>query len=325
MVGSEVDGYLHEVAFYSADAELFSLAVPFLADGLDRHETVVIACSESVTALLTDALGRDERLVVAPRIGTVGRPVEAIARAQQMLLRETAAGVSRVRLVGEPRLGATSEEWTWWSPFEAVVNQALAPYPLWGRCIYDTRRQPVQVLRMSERTHPYVVTPDARIVNPSYVEPAEFVRALPAFGPDPLAQTTPAAHVTAVEDLAAIRRLTTAVALSETAVPERAVAEFVFALTEVATNGLLHGVGPVGLRVWAAPDRVVADVTDHGSGFDDPLAGYLPFATERIDPGHGLWMARRFCDHLDAECRPGGGFTVRLVTTQATPAPPAMC
>jgi hypothetical protein len=61
-------------------------------------------------------------------------------------------------------------------------------------------------------------------------------------------------------------------------------------------------------------DRSVCAVTDHGDGFDDPLAGFfLTRLGERGSGGLGLWLARHGCDHLTHD-RENGIFTVRLVT-----------
>jgi hypothetical protein len=62
-------------------------------------------------------------------------------------------------------------------------------------------------------------------------------------------------------------------------------------------------------------DRSVCAVTDHGDGFDDPLAGFfLTRLGERGSGGGlGLWLARHGCDHLTHD-REDGIFTVRLVT-----------
>jgi anti-sigma regulatory factor (Ser/Thr protein kinase) len=60
-------------------------------------------------------------------------------------------------------------------------------------------------------------------------------------------------------------------------------------------------------------DRVVCDVTDHGTGYDNPFAGYVRDGKELLpERGMGLWMARQVCDEL-VTARTPDGFTARLV------------
>jgi hypothetical protein len=58
----------------------------------------------------------------------------------------------------------------------------------------------------------------------------------------------------------------------------------------VLTNADRHGGGVRAIRIGRVGERYVCDVSDHGPGLDDPLAGYLP-----PRPGHpagaGLWVA----------------------------------
>jgi hypothetical protein len=55
----------------------------------------------------------------------------------------------------------------------------------------------------------------------------------------------------------------------------------------------------------------VCEVSDHGGGLDDPLAGYVPPREGALD-GAGLWVARQFASRLKPLASPGGGLTTRL-------------
>jgi hypothetical protein len=50
------------------------------------------------------------------------------------------------------------------------------------------------------------------------------------------------------------------------------------------------------VRYGSANARFVCEIADHGSGLDDPLAGYLP---PRPGHGAGLWVARQLTRRLD--------------------------
>jgi signal transduction histidine kinase len=70
------------------------------------------------------------------------------------------------------------------------------------------------------------------------------------------------------------------------------------AVGEVLANAHRHGGGARALRLGRVGERFVCEVSDHGAGLDDPLAGYLP-----PHPGHaggaGLWVARQMTRRLD--------------------------
>ena len=75
------------------------------------------------------------------------------------------------------------------------------------------------------------------------------------------------------------------------------VENLVFAVSEAVTNALIHGRPPVRFRLWTAPDRIVATVTDRGDGPADPFAGLLPF-TDTCSAGLGLWLTDQLCSHV---------------------------
>jgi anti-sigma regulatory factor (Ser/Thr protein kinase) len=86
--------------------------------------------------------------------------------------------------------------------------------------------------------------------------------------------------------------------------------DVILAVSEAVTNALIHGVRPVSMRLWTAPDRIIAAISDHGSGPADPFAGLLP--TEGSNSGGmGPWMAHQVCDHL-TYATTEDGFTITL-------------
>jgi anti-sigma regulatory factor (Ser/Thr protein kinase) len=118
-------------------------------------------------------------------------------------------------------------------------------------------------------------------------------------------------ELTEPTDLAGLRRGLRA-ALTAAAVPVGVVDEIVVAVSEIATNGLIHGRPPVRVRAWSSGDQVRCTVTDQGGGHDLPLVGYLPPATP-AQAGAGVWVARHTVDRLSST-HTRDGFTVRLTT-----------
>ena len=277
------DGYIHDALFYDSDDQL-----------------------------LTTALQADPRVRFASSAETYSRPPQAIWALRQLVEAEVAAGAGRVRVVGETEFGDSSAQWAQWMRYEAVINHALAPYPVWGVCLYDTRRLPRQVLASAELTHPNLRTSTSRAPNPRFVDPVEFVRRLPDVEPDPLEATRPTLEIEDVTDLRGLREQLHA-ALGRSSLASEAKSEFMFAVSEVATNAVRHGRPPTRVRTWATRNRVLCAVTDRGHGIQDPLAGYVPAPQRSIPGGLGLWLARRFCDRVDLR-RTGEDFTVRLAS-----------
>ena len=58
--------------------------------------------------------------------------------------------------------GETERDWLEWQRYESVINEALADWPLWGLCVFDTTRLPEPVLDSALRTHSYVVDAEGR-------------------------------------------------------------------------------------------------------------------------------------------------------------------
>lgn len=309
--------YDHDVLFYGSDAELLAAAVPFLQAGLAADEAVVLVCNDRNSQLLAEALDRDPRIGVRECADVHTRTPTAIAAYRRLVEEKLASGARRVRMVGDANFDADPDSWAQWIRFEAVLNVALAPYPLSTVCSYDTRALPEQIRTVGHCTHPHLLTASGRTVNPRYVDPATFLGRSATVHPEPpgtAAVAFESDHLADVAELAGLRHNVRSVLAGSTA-PRQTLSDFVAAVSEVAANAVIHGRPDVRVRVWVSPRQLVCTGTDQGDGFDDPLTGYLPVHTD--DPyraGRGLWLVRHLCDHLETS-RTSDGFDVRLATT----------
>jgi anti-sigma regulatory factor (Ser/Thr protein kinase) len=96
--------------------------------------------------------------------------------------------------------------------------------------------------------------------------------------------------------------------------PEAARAErvedYVTAISEIATNAVLHAGGGGKICVWVDGDALICEISDSGPGLSDPTAGTTPpVASPR--GGYGVWMARTLCPALALTTTPVAT-TVRL-------------
>lgn len=306
-----ITGWVHEAFFYDSDEDLLAGTVPFLRAGLTSEEQVVLACSERKNRMLVDALGDDPRVRVLCQREVYRRPAEAIAAYRKVLDRagDTDGNTRRTRLFGEIPYDGGPEDWAEWGRYESVLNHAFGSAPVSVVCGYDTRGLPAEVLATSELTHPALTTTTCREPSDRYLAPVEYLRRTTSTRSDPIEDTEPVLVVPEVTDL---RSLRDAVRSALATYAEGFAQGLPVAIDEVVANAVRHGGSPVSLRMWSAPDRVVCMVTDHGSGFDDPFAGYLAAAgPDPLSGEVGLWLVRQLCDQVDF-CFERDSFTVRL-------------
>ena len=147
------------------------------------------------------------------------------------------------------------------------------------------------------------------------VDPAIYLRELPV-PVEPPEATTPAPAEGDVTDYIGLRH-TLRTRLATVEGPADLIEDYLLAVVEMTSNAVRHGRRPVGLRLWTAPDRLVCTISDAGTGWDEPFAGYGPAHGEDLSHGGmGLWLARQLCDHV-AIRREAAGVSVRLTVAWA--------
>jgi anti-sigma regulatory factor (Ser/Thr protein kinase) len=316
VAGRPGDGYVHDALFYGSDAEALAAVVPFLRGGLDAGELVLVHAHDHLAAALAGALGDHPRLAFRPADVFYTHPARAVASFHRFFRRELAAGAAGFRVLGEITVDDDPTQLTEWGRYEAAITHVFAPYPIWGLCAFDTRTASPRLLAIAERTHPHRVSATARMANPAYIEPTEFLLSAARSTPrDPLEDTDPTLRV---DDLTEVHGLRAGVrrAATSSGLPPDSVDQYVLAVNEIATNALMHGRPPVRIRLWSIPGRLLCTVSDTGPGVQDPFAGYRAVGRQQLARGGlGLAIARQSCDHLDFKTLPDG-FTVRLALTR---------
>jgi anti-sigma regulatory factor (Ser/Thr protein kinase) len=291
--------YRHDAFLYGDDDHLVRVVAPFLLDGLAAGEPVVLAAAPRTTGVLREAIGEHPLLLVVDRNGEERVRTPAAITACRRLAEEHAPDGARLRLVGEVDFGATERDWLEWQRCESVFNEALAGWPLWGLCLFDTQRLPQSVLDSAVATHPTLVAADGvPTPNPGFVEPATYLRSLPV-PEEPLEATPPRLSAPDVSDHAGLRHAL-ARELAETGGDADLLEDFRLAVDEMMSNAERHGRPPVSLQLWTTDDRIVCTIGDGGPGWDDAFAGYGPaHGSDLSRGGMGLWLARQLCDHVD--------------------------
>lgn len=307
-------GFAHEVGFYGSDREFQALAVPFAEEALDAGEPVVFAYDRRKTDLLRRWLPDAPLVTYLAERCRYQSPTKTLATWRALAEAAMRSGASRIRCSGEVPHPGHGRPYTGWDRYEAAIDDVLGDLALWGRCLYDLRVAPAEVVASARHRHRHVLASSGRRrENPDYMPPrhlAEFLHP----DPDPLEQEIPSAELVDPSPAgarAAIR------AVAGGRLDAAHLDDLLLATSEAVTNALVHGAPPVVLRVWAGDDRVVAVVDDRGRGPDNALVGLGPLLGDG-GGGRGLWLAHQ----LDVDIAllvSSGGFAVRLRAGQVVP------
>jgi anti-sigma regulatory factor (Ser/Thr protein kinase) len=146
--------------------------------------------------------------------------------------------------------------------------------------------------------------------NAQYVEAAAFLAAPLARRPvAPASPPTATAVIHELDHLAAARDVVRDAAYRYSAVSPQAIEQLRVAVTEVTSNGLIHGCPPVRVNLWAEVGSLTCLVEDSGCGMLHPMTGYRrPEDASCL----GLWAARQLVDDLQIDNAPSGGCSVLL-------------
>ena len=298
------DRFLHEAVFYEGEDDFVSQVVPFLREGLEADEPILVALRDDRTRRLQDELGGDAAHVRFAPMETLGRNPARIISAWHDFVSANDGSGRALRGVGEPIWPGRSEpELQECHRHEALLNVAFDEGPPWWLlCPYDSSSLPDDILDEARRTHPVVreqgeAQASARFPSPLARDPFHGVLAEP--DPDAPVHEYPFG----IDDLAAVRRLV-AESAQASGLAEARVTELVLCVSELAANSVLHGGGTGVLRTWRDGAVIACEVRDRGA-----LRGRL---TGRIRPpadalnGRGVWFANTMCDLVQIRSQADG-------------------
>jgi anti-sigma regulatory factor (Ser/Thr protein kinase) len=299
-------GFCHDVGFYASDAELCSLVVPFVEEGLAAGEHVVLACDPATARYLRRQLGGAFAALQLLDASCYDRPSKTLAHWRGLAEGSTRAGAARLRVVGvAPHLGQP-RAFVGWDRYEAAIDETLGDVAMWGRCLYDLRLAPLEVVTLARRCHRYLAQPSRCSQLNARYDPPRHLGEFLCPPRDPL-ESLPAdlelSNPLPGEVRASLR------ALAGGRFSSMQLDDMCLAATEAVTNAYLHGMPPVRVGIWVARERMVVVVQDAGSGPSDPLVGLR--CRQRGDGGRGLWLMHQL--EVDvALIASADGFTARL-------------
>lgn len=288
------DAFQHEALFYAGLDDFLAGTVPFLREGLEADEAMLVAVpAVRLRALQAELDGSADRVTFLD-MTEIGRNPAHIIPAWAEFLKCNGGGAEPVRGIGEPIwAGRTAEELVECQRHETLLNVAFAHSGSWRLlCPYDTIGLPTDVIEEAERSHPWVSRSDgwrdtsaqcrdlALMAEPFDVALAAPPRsaAMLAFG---------------MNDIAAARNLVANFA-ADAGLSTLRVDDLVLAAHELVSNSVRHGGGTGMISVWQEEQTVVCEVADNGR-IELPLAGRQLPADDSLG-GRGIWMANQLCD-----------------------------
>jgi anti-sigma regulatory factor (Ser/Thr protein kinase) len=295
-IGNVIDtasAFRHEAIFYDGDDGFVAGTMPFLREGIEGGEPILVVVGSEKIELLRHELGPDADRIRFADMAGVGRNPARIIPAWTDFVDEAGATGRSFRGIGEPIwAGRTPEELVECERHEALLNLAFGGDPAWRlACPYDTTALAPAVLQEAERNHPYLRDIDGERVSQTYWDlpaiAAPFDRALPEPPASAETLTIDAARMSDARRFVGERAQAWGLTL------ERA-DDLVLAAGEVATNTIRHGGGEGLLRMWEANGSVICEIADQGS-ITDPLAGRRHPRWDTAG-GFGLWLANQVCD-----------------------------
>jgi anti-sigma regulatory factor (Ser/Thr protein kinase) len=288
----------HEALVYDGTAGMVEATAAFLAEGLAAGEPALVAVSLPKIDLLRARLGPIGGLVEFVDMAGIGRNPARIIPVWRAFVERHAGGGRALRGVGEPVWpGRTPDELHECRNHESLLNLAFADGPAWRLlCPYDAATLDEATLDEARRTHPFVTT-DGRTERCTTDHGAELEAPL---GERPSGAVT--IHF-GPDDLDDLRATVVAAAVAAGLEADRA-SDLVLAVTEAATNSILHGRGGGTLRAWRQPGAIVCEVSDRGH-LHDPLLGRREPAPDQTS-GRGLWLINQLCDLTQLRGSPTG-------------------
>jgi transcriptional regulator with XRE-family HTH domain len=167
----------HRLLTYGSDEDYLAAAVPFLADGAERSDPLLVVTTRDQTQLLRDSLAdRAEAVEFADSAEWYRSPATAMQGYLTFVNEQLDAGASWMRVVAEIAPERRSDaETPVWTRYESFVNVAFASAPATVVCTYDDRSWPEDVIADARRTHPVVVQGVDATVNGDYRGPEDFL------------------------------------------------------------------------------------------------------------------------------------------------------
>jgi transcriptional regulator with XRE-family HTH domain len=167
----------HRALVYGSDDEYLAAVAPFLREGIERSDALLVVTTPRLLKLIRRELGDEvERGKLVHAADWYSSPLETLRRYRGFVHDSLEAGSNWVRIVGEPVWAHRSaEEVRKWSRYESIINLTLAAAPATILCPYDSRSVPANVMHDAECTHSEFAHAEGSAPSTSYLQPEDFL------------------------------------------------------------------------------------------------------------------------------------------------------
>jgi hypothetical protein len=298
--------FRHEAFLYRSATDFNRTMVPFVDEGLDAGEPVMVALVEGHAQWLRAGLGARAAEVSFVDMHELGRnPGRIIAAWQQFVAAHVLEG-RPTRGIGEPIWASRrEEEIAECQLHEALLNVALDPEtPFWLICPYDAEALPESVIADVGRSH-HALLDDASYRGSTSYGGRAYIDSL--FGAElPQVSGQPSSHPFCRSTVSQVFAHVLAEAYTADLWSDKALA-VALAARQVATDSLQRGAEHGILHTWQQPGALVCELRDP-TVITDVLAGRRIFPQQHDS---GLWSANQNCDLVQLRSS-AAGTTVRL-------------
>ena len=298
--------YRHEAFLWRGHDDFVEQLVPFIRDGIEAGEAVMVAVTPEHIEWIRNDLGPSAAQVHFVDMTQLGRNPARIIPAWQQFLDDWSGEGRPARGIGEPIwVGRRPEEVLECQLHEALLNLAVDPeLPFWLVCPYDAEHLGEDVLAEAGRSHPAIATSASYQGSPGYRghshAAAMFSSTLPPVG-GRLTETAASWS----DAIAAADHVTLQAADAD--LWSHKVVALAEAVRGLTGDSLDRGAAEAVVRLWDEPDVVVCEVADTGV-----TGNLLAGRREPIPPGQdALWHANQLCDLVQVRSDENGT-TVRL-------------
>jgi hypothetical protein len=312
-------GYRHEALLYRGRQGFLDAVVPFIRDGIDRGQPVLVAVVRPRIDALRAALGTDADQVYFMDMAELGaNPARIIPAWREFVESHCAVDPAdpnirlggAVRGVGEPVwAGRRHSELEECQFHESLLNLAISPdTPLWLLCPYDADALDAEVIDEVHRSHPAIIEPGSYRGSTTYGG-AYHVGSL--FGLELPPPTGPVRNLVVNGDDGHqvadwVRRWAEASGLSGQRSGRLATAMRTITQVSVSRPGQSEV-----LRLWQECSALICQIHDPGH-VQDPMIGRHPDGQD-TPRGRALQIANELCDLVQVRSGPAGT-TIRVHT-----------
>jgi hypothetical protein len=166
----------HKALLYGADDELANTAGPFLEEGVERSEAVLVMAKKENIKLLRTQLGPAARRVqFVDSVAWYKTPAAALDGLKAFSSAKLEGGASWIRILGDPIWAGPDAEARLWTRYESLLNLVFAAWPMTILCAYDERSVHPEIAKQACLTHPQIVGREGNAESTDYPGPGGLI------------------------------------------------------------------------------------------------------------------------------------------------------